>query len=176
MKKFILPLLLFILLTPTLLILYVLQNTEIDDLVICATNEESDLIPMKACSYYLMNYRANEKDIQNLENQAGLGFLLNIENKETRNTLIKLFIENGIDINKPSNIDGLPAIQGAILLNDSDLVEILLENNASISQKNTLNGLNAIEFINLLKSKKPSVDRSMVESLVQTKHITSGSR
>jgi hypothetical protein len=176
MKKIILPFLLFVLLTPILFTLYVLQNTAVDDLIICSTNEESDFIPMKVCNYYLVNYRVNKNDIKKLENEAGLGFLLNIQNKQARDMLIKLFIKNGIDINKPSNIDGLPAIQGAILINDSDLVKTLLENGASISQKNTLNGLNSIEFIALLKSKKPSIDRSMVESLVQTKHITSGSK
>ena len=163
---------LLIIATPGALALYTIHTMAIDDLIICATHEESDYIPLGVCRYYLINHRINQRDIHYLENQAGLGFLLNIPDKNTRNRLIGLFIDRGIDINLPSAIDGLPPIQAAILLNDPSLVRLLLDRNASIGRKNTLNGLNAMEFLDFIQAKTPSTDRTAVAAILQTRHPT----
>ena len=65
--------------------LYSLINSDIEDVTICSTDDNTRYIPSDVCEYYLLNYRADKGDIESLESGAGLAFLFEIKDspKET---------------------------------------------------------------------------------------------
>ena len=146
--------------------LYSMSKGDIEDIVICAVNEESHYIPAGVCEYYLLNYRGTEEDVQFLESRSGLAFLFEISDKSKRQAFLEYVISKGISIDKRSSIDGYTPLHAAIVHNDPELVAFLLEKGASPDQKDQEHHLTPKEFVKYLSQKNPSTDRSAVLSVL----------
>jgi len=146
-----------------------LNSYDIEEVIICSTNNESHFISSKLCSYYLFNYRGNKNDIYQLSQTSNLNFLVSIQDKKQRKSLFDFFIKNGSDINGISHIDGLTPLHSAILINDAELVKYLLSMHADPTIIDKNNHLTAIQFLNLLTSRNPEVDREKIRLLFQYK-------
>jgi len=168
MKKAILS---FLILTPLSIIglaIYAMSTENIEFVVINATNEETSYIPSSAYEYYLLNFRLTEEDIQYIENRAGLNFLFGISEQNKKYKFLKYFISKGVSINKPSAFDGLPPLHAAILLNDEGLVKFLLNNGADINKKDANYKLTPEEFVEFLRQKKSTIDRSSIAKIISS--------
>ncbi len=140
---------------------------DIEDIIICSTNNESHYIPSPICEYYLLNYRLTEEDIKFIESGAGLAFLFNISDNSKRHILLEYFISKGVSINKPNNIDGLTPLHAAILMSDESLVKYLIEKGADPLELDRDNKLTAMQYVELLIKKAPDVDRKNIQIILQ---------
>lgn len=147
---------------------YTLIDSDVEDLIICSTNDNTHYIPSGACEYYLLNYRTGQDDIESLESGAGLAFLFEIKDVNKRYAYIEHFISKGLAINLLSNIDGLSPLHSAILLNDIKLVRFLIDKGASITIKEKLYGLTPLEFTYKLTEKNAQIDRQLISELLVT--------
>ncbi len=148
-------------------VIFSLNNYDIEEIIICSSNNDANYIPSNICKYYLFNYRGNKNDVTRLSKTSNLSFLINIENKELREALFDYFIEKGSDINGLSNTDGLTPLHAAILVNDSKLVKYLLHKGADPAITDRDNQLTAIQFLQLLTSKTPETNRKEIKSLLK---------
>lgn len=138
------------------LTIYVMKALNIEELILCSSHTDAYYIPQGICKYYLVNYRANRDDIQELENGAGLGFIANDDNKDTKYMLMDYFLSKGLNINGRSKIDGLTPLHAAILLNDPELMKYLLSKGADPLQTDRDNGMTTYEYLDFLTSNNQS--------------------
>jgi len=168
MKKF---LLLFILGLPLSVAgfgLFSIMNANIDDVTICAINDDSHYIPSSVCEYYLFNHRLTQEDIQYLEtNSSGIAFVFGIKDQPKRDKYLRYFVKKGVSTNKLSVIDGLTPLHAAVVINDAELVKFLLENGADPMLKDSQYKLASIDFVDYLQKKNPSTDRLKVRQQLQ---------
>lgn len=150
---------------------YSLSQDNIENLIVCSANKEASYIPCKICEYYLINFRGSKADIDFLSKGAGLGFLVNIDNKQLRIKLFEFFLSKGMDINARSNIDGLTPLHAAILINDHELVNYLLMKGADKNITDRDKKLTANAFLDLLNQKRSDIDRKIVQQLLSKEAI-----
>lgn len=169
MKKYIIYFLVLVVIGSIGTIAYAIKTFSISELVICASSKEAFYIPEAICEYYLMNYRGNKKDVQELENGGGLGFIANIEDTKKRYEIMDYFISKGIDINRVNEIDGLTPLHSAISLNDPKLVQYLLSKGADPLRKDKNSNSTAYEYVDYLSSidVKNSVNRDSVRKILR---------
>jgi len=146
-----------------------MSKGNIEDIVICSTNEKSHYIPSGICEYYLLNFRLNKEDINFIKSRSGLAFLFDIPDKTQRKALLEYFISKGVSTNYPGSIDGYPPLHAAIINNDYELVEFLINNGANPAQKDKNQNLTPVEFIEFLYEKDSSTDRSAIKNLLSAR-------
>lgn len=166
MKKLTIYLLLLLSVGYSSVALYSLINSDIEDVIICSTDDNTHYIPSDACEYYLLNYRADNDDIESLESGARLAFLFEIKDTDKRDAYIEHFISKGVAVNTLSHIDGLSPLHSAILLNDFGLVQLLINKGASVTIKEKSLGLTPLEFIHKLSEKNAQVDRQLISEFL----------
>jgi len=150
------------------LAVYTMATLNIQQLIICSTNEDAMYIPKDVCKFYLHNFRENSEDIVYLENSSGIAYLFEIDPAEIKYELLEFFIKNGADVNHLNVIDGLTPLNTSILLNDYDLTKYLLLKGANPLLKEKNSGMTAYQFIELLSSNesKNIKDRSKIQTLL----------
>jgi len=168
MKKSILSFLILVPLSIMGLAIYAMSTDDIEGVVICATNDETNYIPSSVCESFLLNFRLTEEDIKYLESRSGLSFLFEIQDENMKYKLIKYFISKGVSVNKASVIDGYPPLHAAIINNDNNLVTLLLNNGADIHQKDTNHNLMPNEFVEFLLHKQPNINRSSIKKIISS--------
>jgi len=104
-----------------------MSNSDIEELIVCSSNNESSYIPQSLCNYYLINHRGTKGDVQLLESRSGISFVFGVVDEKKRNKLFDFLVEKNIDINKVSSIDGFSPLHAAVLEKDEKLVKKLLE-------------------------------------------------
>jgi len=164
MNKFFIALLLIIVAGVSALFIS-LTNSDIEDVIICASDNDAYYIPEDLCRYYLYNYRGSKEDIEYLQSRAGLGFVFGISDRSMRRDVIQFLIAKGLSVNGISNFDGLTPLHAAILLNEPDLVQLLIESGADKGKK-AENGMDAMSFLALLEVKNPDIDRKKIRQLL----------
>lgn len=114
------------------LIVSFLVRSDVHRLIALADMERMQPVPPCLAEFYLMNFRGNEKDIEYLKANQGLGYILagNNEHKITDKTIKRLefFLNKGFDINAVCN--GYTALHHAIIYNQPRAVEYLLSKGA----------------------------------------------
>ena len=145
---------------------YSLSESDIEDIIICSTNNDTHYIPSEACELYLFKFRAEEGDIQSLESGAGLAFLFGIQDIHQRYIYLEYFLFKGISVDAPSHIDGLPPLHAAVLLNDIKLVKYLLHKGASTKQPEKNYGLTPIEFLHKLNENNHLINREPIAKIL----------
>ena len=148
---------------------YTMTQSNIEELIVCASNERASYIPAVVCKIYLFRFRANADDIRFMQQRTGLNFLTNLEDPQIREQLFSLFINKGMDINTLSRIDGLAPLHAAVLLNDASLVRFLLQHGANRQLRERTNGFTPLEYLVQLDKQLPGIDRQPVkQQLSQT--------
>lgn len=168
MKQIIASVVILLILALTGLASWSMHTADIEDVVICATEDDTHYIPSSVCEQYLFQFRGTPNDIEYLESRSGLAFFFESENTEMRRRLMSFFLDNGLSINQASAIDGLPPLHAAILMNDPQLVEFLLAHGADPTQKDERHELTASGYLDLLKQKNPERDWSQVAERLES--------
>ena len=148
--------------------LYSLSESNIEDIIICSSNNETHYIPDGICELYLLNYRATENDIQFLETRSGLAFLFGIQNENKRYNYLEYFLSKGISIDALNSVDGLSPLHAAVVLNDLKLVEYLLDKGASATQIDKNYGLTPLELLQKLNVGNNPMDRDAIAKILSS--------
>lgn len=98
----------------------------------------------------LIEYGANIHETDTF----GVGSL-DVAIKFKRYDVVKLCIENGIDINVTKRKSGITPLMLASCFNDTDMIDLLLENGASINAIDKM-GMSAIDYAKKMGQKKMS--------------------
>ena len=130
------------------LMFYVMTQMEIEHLISCSANKGGTRIPSSFCKYYLINYRINEKSINELKEGVGLGYVLSVEKDFSEYEMTKIFIVNGLGVNSVNHYGdvNLTPLQSAVLDNDVRGVKFLIKQGADVHIKNERYGMTALEM------------------------------
>jgi len=145
---------------------YSLSESNIEDIIICSTNDDTHYIPNKGCEFYLFNFRSSKNDIQYLESGSGLAFLFGIKDINKRYIYLEHFLSKGMSIDAQSNIDGLTRLHSAILLNDIKLVKYLIEKGANPMQTERNHELTPLSFLQNLNKSNNFINRAPIENFL----------
>ena len=145
---------------------YSLSESNVEDIIICSTNDDTHYIPNKGCEFYLFNFRTSKNDIQYLESGSGLAFLFGIKDINKRYIYLDHFLSKGMSIDTQSNIDGLPPLHSAILLNDLKLVKYLIEKGVNTMQTERNYELTPLSFLQKLNENNDFIDRAPIENFL----------
>ena len=145
---------------------FTLTRNNIEDIIVCSSNESASYIPSLMCEQYLLNFRGQVADIDYLKQRTGLNFLANIENPQKRSRLFGFFLAKGMDVNAINNIDGLTPLHAAILLNDAKLADFLLQHGADKTIRDRTNNLTPLAFLEQMDRQLPGVDRSRLRQVL----------
>jgi ankyrin repeat protein len=145
---------------------YSLSESNVEDIIICGTNDDTHYIPDKACELYLFNFRTSENDIQSLESGAGLAFLFGIQDINKRYVYLEHFLSKGASIDALSKVDGLSPLHAAILLNDLRLVKYLIDKGANTSQIEGNDELTPLTFLQKLEKNNKLIDRTPIAKVL----------
>ncbi|EDM68788.1 hypothetical protein PE36_19325 [Moritella sp. PE36] len=123
---------------------------------------------------YLISYADNngngttENDIQQLQNNTGIEFILNGSNNYKYQTA-EIFLDNGLDINSinHSSDRNINALHSAVLLKNTDNVLFLLKHGIDINAK-TKNGLTALDWAIKTYEVNPTKELSEIIQILET--------
>lgn len=145
------------------LMIFDMSRMDIESLILCSTKEGGIRIPSKLCEYYMLNYRMNKRDIEELSKGAGLEYILNGENSK-KYEIAEIFILNGLDvngINHYSDRDVTP-LHAAVIYNDLERVKFLIRHGADMHIKSEGYGMTAIELAKELHGENGKENRSEI--------------
>ena len=164
MKKFLLivVILLTILLSTAA---FSLSRMSVQELIICSTDNKSYLLPAPLCLTYFNNM-TSEQHAKKLDQHAGLAYVFEITPEQLKYEVIARLLTLGVDINKPSAIDGLPPLHAAILLNDPKLVQYLLEQGADKSISDNNQKMTSSQLVDHLLERKATADLLAIKQLL----------
>ena len=154
-----------------ILALFSLYRSQMQDVIICSSDNAASYIPSAICSSYLYHFMGDSADIKELEENTGImiAFDVNKEgiNKDKKDKKLFLFlVSKGADVNKQNKITGLYPIHEAILRNNLHAVNLLLSHGADPELKDRKNQLNSLHFTQILIKKNPSINRSSIEKVL----------
>lgn len=107
---------------------YMIMSQGINELVICA-NDKTLNVPFSEslCRSYLYSARGSARDIDILQQNGGVSFLMNAaQTAPERRKLVKFFIAKGLNINGPDTHGVLP-LQLAVLEGSVGNIKLLLD-------------------------------------------------
>lgn len=142
-----------------------LSMMSLEKLIVCAATDDASRVPSPVCMYYLENL-TNREDADQLDAGAGLAYAFDVPDNRTRRMMMERLLEIGVDINAPSDTDGLTPLNSAILLNDPGLVEFLIRHGADMEAKDSANRLNARQYLDFLQRRDGATDRSQISALL----------
>lgn len=162
--KSLLAAVLLLFLTAVGLLSYAVASMDIEELILCASDDGGFSIPAPMCKSYLLNFRGTEEDINVLEAGAGLAYALSAPGTTDRFEISRFLIEQGLDVNSRNHYTSLKLtpLHSAVLDNDAAAVSFLLENGADRSARTVDKAMTPLEFAELLEAKDPATDRSAV--------------
>lgn len=156
-----------------------LHNLRVENLLFKVYNLDEDgfqIYPKAVAEYYMLHFRNYDKDVVQLENGAGLPFILNAAlSSGQRDKALRyaaLYVKKGHDINKPDSI-GLTALHHSIYNNEPAYVDWLMKNGANPNipagtlstheedVKTELTGLTPLDLATYL-TKEDGKDRSLI--------------
>ena len=120
--------------------IYALESMNIEYLISYADNNGNGTTDANLFNdiskFYLENFRTTENDIQQLQNNTGIEFILNGSNDYKYQTA-EIFLDNGLDINgiNHSSDRNINALHSAVLLKNTDNVLFLLKHGIDINAK-----------------------------------------
>lgn len=108
----------------------------------------------------------SEQHAKKLDQHAGLAYVFEITPEQLKYEVIARLLTLGVDINKPSAIDGLPPLHAAILLNDPKLVQYLLEQGADKSISDNNQKMTSSQLVDHLLERKATADLLAIKQLL----------
>jgi len=128
-----------------------MSKSDIEDLIICSSQNNSHYIPQDFCKSYLFNFRGTKRDIQNLESRSGISSIFGLNAEHDKETLFNFLVSKNININKISPIDGFSQLHAAVLENNKSLVEKLLKSGVDKSVISSSTNNTALELAQQLQ-------------------------
>ncbi|MFN3882356.1 MAG: hypothetical protein ACK4L8_13115 [Nitrincola lacisaponensis] len=155
------------------IIFYAISQMSIQHLILCSSNESGTRIPSGLCNYYMLNFRANESDINDLSSGAGLDYILNLEGPN-KYKIAEIFISRGLDVNGVnhfSNMDVTP-LHASVLYNDVERVVFLIKQGADVNIRSEGYEMTALELAEKLHEDNDKEDRSeIIRILSSVSHV-----
>lgn len=147
-----------------------LSTMTIEELVICTFEETDCVMPSGIFNRYLKLFRVDSEDIRELQDGAGLSFVLGGKDP-VKYELAALFLEKGLDIEGVNHYgmadsEYLTPLQAAVAMNNTDDVAFLLSHGADARVLNR-DGLTLLELARLQQRKIPVYDYSAVIALLE---------
>lgn len=147
-----------------------LTSMKISDLIICSSDDGAFRIPRAICYGYLKLFRMDPEDIRELQDGAGLSFVLGGDDP-MKYELAALFLDEGLDIEGVNHYgmagsEHLTPLQAAVMMNNTDDVAFLLSHGANAQLLNR-DGLTLLELARLQQKKIPGYDYSAVIELLE---------
>ncbi|KXO09234.1 ankyrin domain protein [Moritella sp. JT01] len=125
-----------------------------------------------ASKFYLEHFRTTENDIQQLQQNSGIEFILNGSNDYKYQTA-EIFLENGLDINGVNHFSNrnINALHSAVLLKNKDNVLFLLKHGIDINAK-TKNGFTALDWARKIYDKTPTKELNAIIQILEIESNT----
>lgn len=152
--------------------IYALESMNIEHLISYADNNGNGTTDANLFNdiskFYLENFRTTENDIQQLQNNTGIEFILNGSNDYKYQTA-EIFLDNGLDINgiNHSSDHNINELHSAVLLKNTDNVLFLLKHGIDINAK-TKNGLTALDWAIKTYEVNPTKELSEIIQILET--------
>ncbi len=115
------------------------------------------------CNYYMLNFRINKSDINDLGEGAGLDYILNLESPD-KYKIAEIFISRGLDVNGVnhfSNKDVTP-LHSSVFYNDVERVNFLIKQGADANIRSEGYEMTALELAEKLHKDNDKEDRSEI--------------
>jgi hypothetical protein len=150
---------------------YAIPRQPIEDLLVCADSGGMKIpYSNKLCRSYLLAFRGTPEDIQDLNQGAGVGFVVQgISDAHEREEVLAFLVSKGLDVNRirPDDIPVRP-LHASVLANQPDEVRMLLRNGADASLRGEHFHLTPLELARKLQAEgKTARDRSAIIALLQ---------
>lgn len=154
------------------IMVYSLQTMHIENLISHAYNnghdaEKADIFT-DLSKFYLENFRIAEDDVQQLQADAGITFILGGSN-DYKYQIAEAFLKEGLDINgiNHSSYNKLNALHSAVLLGDKGSVLFLLEHGINLNAK-TEEGFTALDWAIKMQESDPTEKRDEIIQILET--------
>lgn len=148
---------------------YAIGNFRVEQLVLCSEPGTGFAIPAPLCRQYLLRFRMNQNDIDDLQAGGGLAFVLE-SGAPGKFELAERFIDKGLDVNadvRPGPGDRTQsALHSAVILNQADNVAFLLEHGADKAKPDS-EGQTPLQVAERLQSAQPDESRAEVIRLLR---------
>lgn len=80
------------------LAIYSISTLNIQQLVICSSDDNAFYIPKNICKYYMYNYRGSSEDINVLEKNYNISYLFSTQNANEKYNEIEFFLKKGANV------------------------------------------------------------------------------
>jgi len=149
------------------LMLYDMSTMDIESLILCSANEGGIRIPSALCERYMTDHRLTDADIRQLGKNAGLEYILNLENP-AKYEMAKKFISKGLDINGVNHYSDkkLTPLQASVLYNDTVRVKFLIIHGADVHRRNQTYDMTALELAKKLHVEQGKENRHEIIKLL----------
>jgi hypothetical protein len=137
------------------LTIYMLSKMSITEIIVCTIDKDAYRIPQSICEWTLVNYRGTPEDLDDLDKNSGLSFVIEDEK------LLRFFIAKGAPVNK-RNHQGYTPLHSAIIQNLPGSVKILVEHGADKNLKDK-DGRTPLELGKLMKVTPPIEAMKLLE-------------
>lgn len=149
---------------------YAMTSLDIEELILCSTDEGGFSIPAPICKTYMLHLRGTEEDIAQLEAGAGLAYALGSPGSADRFVISRFLLEQGLDINSPNKYTSLKLtpLHSAVLDNDPEAVSFLIDSGADKAAKTAKDDMTPLDLAKSLQASDPATDRSAVIAALES--------
>gem|GEM_PF-2470936 len=141
-----------------------MRHYRVQQLILCSEPGNGFVIPAPICRQYLFHFRMERSDIQALQADGGVAFVLQSEHPR-RFELAARFLASGLDANADIRAAqeerAYTALHSAAILNQPENVALLLRHGADRSKPDS-EGKTPLQVAEQLQQQRPDEDRSAV--------------
>lgn len=146
-------------------LLYFASSLPMNTLITETITSGNDPLKQNFCKWALFTFHKEHQDIQELEEQVGLNFVIAYQEPICLEIFVWL-LDNGADINAVSPLDNLTPLHASLLYNNMELVELIMARGADPSVREKRYNMTACEFLTKLKPRKdPALYKRMQNAL-----------
>jgi len=153
------------------LAVYVMSQENMEDLILCNTNDSTIRIPKFMCDAYLMHFRGSASEIRQMENMMGPP--LDIDDEKQLFKYLDFLIGKGYDLNVVSKLTGFTPLHTAVLQLKPEVVSYLLAHGANPNipsgdqaGQGNLSHLTAIQLAQYLQKTNKSPELPIIVQLL----------
>lgn len=168
-KRLLSGLVVLILVSVSVLALNSMRQYRVQQLILCSEPGNGFVMPAPICRQYLLHFRMEPADIQQLQADGGITFVLQSEHPR-RFELAARLLARGLDVNADIRAAQgertYTALHSAVILNQPENIAFLLRHGADKSKPNS-EGETPLQVAEQLQNQRPGEDRSAVISALR---------